>query len=146
MAPEEGMLRISPATAIPLAAVRFTFDPAGGPGGQHVNKTSTRVAAHLDVAGCPGLTEAQRARIRRALASRISAEGVLRVVCGAHRSQAQNRAEALERLRVLLATALAPRKRRRKTRPTAASRERRLETKKRRSAAKRLRRTAAPEE
>jgi ribosome-associated protein len=94
---------------------------------------------HFDVAGSEWLSAAQKRRIAQRLATRMTREGVLRVVCGKHRSQAANRAEAVERFSELLRDALKPRKRRRVTRVPQAERRRRLEQKRRRAQIKRRR-------
>jgi ribosome-associated protein len=112
---------------------------AGGPGGQHVNKAATRVEVVWDVAASPSLTAEQRARLVERLASRLDSRGRLRVVADEHRSQLRNREMAVGRLRSLVAAALRPRKRRIPTRPTAASIERRLDAKRRRTTRKRSR-------
>lgn len=132
--------------AIPEGELEFRFSRSGGPGGQNVNRRSTRVELVFDVASSPSLGPRQRDRIMRALASRIDAEGRLRVVAAEERSQAQNRARAVERFRALLAEALKARRPRRPTAPSRAARARRLEGKRRRAAVKRLRRAPAPEE
>lgn len=124
---------------IPASELRFTADCGGGPGGQHVNKVSTRVTLHFDVDGSPSLTDAQRLRLREALGSRISQEGELRIVAGEFRSQAANKASAKLRFVELLSRALTPRTPRRATKPTLGSKLRRLESKKKRSSLKRLR-------
>lgn len=121
----------------PWIAVRFTR--AGGPGGQNVNKTATRVELLFDLAGCDVLTDDQRARARRKLRRRLDAAGRLRVVVQRYRSQRQNRAAAERRLVELLAEALRQPAERRPTRPTAASRLRRLARKRRRGEIKRER-------
>jgi ribosome-associated protein len=122
---------------VPHAELAIRASRAGGPGGQHVNKASTRVEVVWDVAGSSSLDEAQRALLLDRLASRLDSRGRLRVVADAHRSQLRNRAAALERLRAIVAAALRPRKRRVPSRPTAAAIERRLDAKRRRSARKR---------
>ena len=129
-----GALRI-PARELVFEAVR-----AGGPGGQNVNKVATQVLLRFDVRGSPSLSEAQRERIERALAPRLTTGGELILRASRFREQGRNRADALDRLGALLAGALAPRKPRRATRPTAGSRRRRLDAKRRRSDVKRSRR------
>jgi ribosome-associated protein len=116
------------------------YDRSAGPGGQNVNKLNTRVTLLFDVDGCSLLSDHQRARARARLATRLAADGRIRVVAQQQRSQAQNRAAAAARLAELLTEALAVRKTRRPSRPTAGSRERRLDAKKRRGAVKRERR------
>ncbi len=146
MTPEEGLLRVTPALAIPLAELEYRASRSGGPGGQHVNTSSTRIELLWNVATSPALTDTQRALIRAKLAGRIDSEGVLRVVASEHRSQFQNREAATERLRTLLAGALRVPKPRKKTRPSRAAREARLRAKKRRSETKSTRRPVKPED
>ena len=108
----------------------------GGPGGQHVNKVSTRIELTFDVDASPSLTPEQRSTVRQKLARRISAEGVLRIVAQDDRSQIANRKAAMARFVELMSRAFAPVKKRRPTRATKASRERRLVGKKRRAEVK----------
>ena len=131
--------RITPELSIPWDELEFRASRAGGPGGQHVNTSSTRIELHWNVVASKALTSAQRARLRDKLATRLSAGGSLRVVAASRRSQWRNREEALERLRELVARALVVPKRRVKTRPTRASKEARLTGKKTRASIKRLR-------
>lgn len=125
---------------IPLHELTFRATRAGGPGGQHVNTSSTRVELWWHATGSPSLTAEERARLVHVLGHRLDGEGWLRLVSAATRSQLQNREAVIERLQRLVAEALVPPKRRRKTRPPRAAAERRLEQKKRRSATKAKRR------
>ena len=119
---------------LPLAEVELRFSRSSGPGGQHANTAETRVEAILDVEASSALTDAQK---RRVLAK---AGPTLRAVAQDERSQWRNRELAVERLVEQLREALKVERRRVATKPTKASRERRLESKKRRSATKKLRR------
>jgi ribosome-associated protein len=132
-------IRINRHLSIPEDEIAFTFARSGGPGGQKVNKTSTRATLLFDVAGSPSLTDAQRDRIMRRLATRISADGRLRVVSQKYRTQTANRRAALERFVELLQEALSERRRRRRTGIPREVREARLEAKKRRGRLKRER-------
>jgi ribosome-associated protein len=126
--------------AIPLAEVDLRASRSSGPGGQHANVTASRIEAVFDVEVSSALTPAQKARIAARLGARVTASAQ------DTRSQARNRELALERLRARLAGAVAVRRRRRPTRPTAASRARRQEGKRRRSETKRGRRRPSAEE
>lgn len=124
---------------IPHSELSFSATRSGGPGGQHVNKVSTSVTLAFDVAGSPSLSDWQRARVMAELATRISREGVLQVTAQDTRSQSANKELAVARFAELMAAALKPRKPRRKTRPTLASRQRRLDAKRSRSTLKKSR-------
>lgn len=130
------MIPITAALSIPEDEIAFTTSRSPGPGGQHVNTTDTRVTLRFDVVNSQALGEGQKARILAALATRINAEGVLRVVCHSERSQWANRQKALERFAELLRQALKPRKKRRATAVPRAERRRRLESKRQRGAVK----------
>ena len=136
-----GTSRLDIASLKPWIEVHFSRSP--GPGGQNVNKVSTRVTILFNVASCPALTNAQKARVYERLATRISRDGRLRVVSRRERTQVRNRAAAQTRLLELLTEAIRERKSRRKTRPTAASRGRRLDAKRRRGELKRERRATS---
>lgn len=126
---------------VPDDELTWRFSRSGGPGGQHVNTTDTRVEVGYDVRRSRVLTDALRDRALTRLSGRL-VDGVLTVVSAEHRSQHANRRTALERLTATLEEALAPPPRaRRPTRPSRASGERRLSAKKRRGDTKRLRRT-----
>jgi ribosome-associated protein len=109
---------------------------AGGPGGQHVNTTDSRVRLRFDLEGTTALTRAVKKRIRAAHPSKLTSEGELLVVAASHRSQHRNIDDARSRLVQIIRAALVPPKKRRPTRPTRASKERRLDGKKRRGAVK----------
>ena len=119
--------------AIPLEEVELRFSRSSGPGGQHAQKTETRVEAVFDVARSATLSEAQKRR----LTTRVGP--VVRAVAQDERSQSRNRELALERLAAAIRAGVRVPRKRRPTKPTAASRERRLEEKKRRASVKRLR-------
>lgn len=133
-APVAEPLQVTRMLALPLAEIELRTSRSSGPGGQHAQKTETRVEAVFDVEASATLTEAQRARIRERVGP------VVRAVAQDERSQARNRELALERLAATLAAALRPRRARRPTRPGRAAKERRLAEKRRRAEDKRLRR------
>jgi ribosome-associated protein len=139
-------LEIGPDLRLPRAELEFRVSRSGGPGGQHVNTSSTRVELWWNVASSPTLTEPQRARLLAALASRLDGDGRLRLVSSASRSQLRNREDATERLRDLVARALVVPKRRKPTKPSRAAKAARLEAKRRRSATKRERRRPGAED
>jgi ribosome-associated protein len=134
------LLTINDTISIPLTEFRYRVSRSSGPGGQHVNTSSTRVEVLWDFERSLALDDAGRARLRKKLASRIDADGNLRVVAGERRSQRQNRASAEERLAALVRRAIVPAKPRRPTRPSRAAREERLNEKKRHGLQKRARR------
>jgi ribosome-associated protein len=127
-------IRVTRSVTIPVSEIELRFSRSSGPGGQHAQKSETRVTATFDVEASSGLTATQKARVLR------RAGPVLRAVAQDERSQARNRELAVERVVAGLREALKVPRRRRPTRPTAASRERRLEQKRRRSQTKQLRR------
>ena len=142
----DGRLEISPALQIPLAELDYQASRSGGPGGQHVNTSSTRIEVWWDVASSPSLTPEQRAQLLERLASRLDSAGRLRLVSSGSRSQLRNREDVTERLRSVVAGALAVRKKRRATKPSRAAKAARLEAKRRRASTKQRRRAPNPEE
>jgi ribosome-associated protein len=124
---------------VPEAELEWTFGPSGGPGGQHANRSNTRATLRFDLGNVRGVPDEVRRHLLARLGSK-AANGILTVVVDDTRSQRANRDIAVERLRQLLNDALQRPRRRRPTRPTAASRERRLEDKRRRSERKASRR------
>lgn len=135
---DDGMLRVSRTCVIPLAELEWRFTGSGGPGGQHANTANTRVELTFDVTSSASLGPRQRARLLERLGP------VVRVVASDERSQFRNRQLALDRLRSRLAAALHVQPARVPTKPSAAARERRVESKRRRSDVKRGRRPVQP--
>jgi ribosome-associated protein len=127
-------IRVTRTVTLPVSEIELRFSRSSGPGGQHAQKTETRVEAIFDVEASSALGPAQKARVLR------KAGPVLRAVAQDERSQSRNRELAVERLVEVLREALRVPRRRRPTKPSAASRERRLEQKRRRSQTKQLRR------
>ncbi len=125
---------------IPQDELSFRASSSGGPGGQHVNRTATKVTVMWDVANSTSLSHAQRRRLMNRLANRIDTTGVLRVAAAERRSQLQNRDMAIRRMNRIVQDALRVPKLRKKTRPPKRSIEQRLATKKHRSATKEKRR------
>ncbi|HAM01446.1 MAG TPA: aminoacyl-tRNA hydrolase [Acidimicrobiaceae bacterium] len=132
-------LHVTRALRIPFDELEWRFTTSGGPGGQHANRSSTRAEVRFDVAGSPSLGPRQRARLLERLGP------VVRVSAGEERSQARNRALALDRLAARLAEALRVERSRVATRPTAAAAARRVDEKRRRGARKRER-SSQPDE
>ncbi len=133
------MISITPTLAIDESEIHERFVRASGPGGQNVNKVATAVQLRFDAAHSPSLPDDVKRRLRAIAGARMTGEGEILIDAREHRSQEQNRAEALRRLVELIRQAARPPKKRRKTRPTRASQERRLQTKKQRGETKRLR-------
>jgi ribosome-associated protein len=130
-------MRVTRSVSIPLAEIELRVSRSSGPGGQHANTSETRVEARFDVEASSALTTAQKRRVVARLGP------VVRAVAQDERSQLRNRELALERLAERLREGLKVERRRVPTKPTAASRERRLQEKRRRSRLKRLRGTSA---
>jgi ribosome-associated protein len=138
------VLDIGASRPLPTSELEFRATRSGGPGGQHVNTSSTRVELVFDLAASPTLTDAERALAGRRLRARLDAEGRLRVVAQDERSQYRNRRLATERFCTLMRDALAPPPPpRRPSRPTKASTVERLERKRRDAVRKRMRRPPA---
>ena len=133
-------LVVTPELRIPRSELEYRASRSGGPGGQHVNTSSTRVEVWWDVAGSAALDEAQRERLLARLATRLDGAGRLRLVSGTTRSQFKNRAEVTERLAEVVARALHVPKPRKRTKPSRAAKAARLEAKRKRSSLKESRR------
>jgi len=132
-------LVVGNALRIPRAEISYRATRAGGPGGQHVNTSSTRIELWWNLEESSAPSTAQRALLRERLGHRLDGEGWLRLVEAGSRSQHRNRESVTERFSALLERALRPRKVRKPTRVPAAERQRRLEGKRQRSTVKRLR-------
>ena len=133
-------LVVTPSLTIPRAELLFRASRAGGAGGQHVNTSSTRIELLWDLTRSASVTDEQRERLLSKLAARLDAEGFVRVVASARRSQQQNREEAEQRLAQLVRQALVVPKTRRKTKPGRAAKEKRLSEKRRHAERKQNRR------
>ena len=133
------MIQVTADIAIPESEISERFVRASGPGGQNVNKVSTAVELRFDPSQSSAITSEVRDRLRAIAGSRMTADGVLVIDARRHRTQAQNREDARERLADLVRQALVKPRRRRATRPGKGAVERRIEVKKRRSDTKRAR-------
>jgi ribosome-associated protein len=136
------MLRITPHLSIDESEIVFEFVTASGPGGQNVNKVASAAQLRFDAANCAALSQALLRRLAILAGRRMTKDGVIVIQAQRFRSQEQNRRDALDRLVDLLASAAVAPKPRRKTRPTRASKERRLTAKKHQGERKRTRRPA----
>jgi ribosome-associated protein len=135
------MIPITPHISIDEREIDESFVRASGPGGQNVNKLSTAVQLRFDVRNSPSLPGDVRERLTRLAGSRMTNDGVIVIIAQRHRTQGRNREDALDRLVELIRQAAVRPVKRRPTRPTKASRERRIEGKKRRGGIKNLRRS-----
>jgi len=139
----ENQLAVNESLSIPRSELDVRVSRSSGAGGQHVNKTSSRVEVFWNILASRALDESQRNRLREKLSSRMTTDGSIRVVASDMRSQTRNRELAEERLADLVRRALVVPKKRRATKPTRASREARLESKKRHSTKKAERRKSS---
>jgi len=140
------MIRISPNIAIDEKDIIFEFIRSSGPGGQNVNKVSTTVQLRFDLEEASGVPADVKNRLAKLAGRRLTKEGILIIQAGRYRKQEQNRQDAMERLVQLLRAAAAKPRKRVKTKPTRAARERKLAEKKRRSRLKQMRRKVVREE
>ena len=145
LGPVDEPLRVAPDLVIPAADLRWHFEPAGGPGGQHANRSATRAQLVFDLARSPSLPEEVRARLLERLGHRAPG-GVIRVTADESRSQWRNRQAARRRLVALLEEALRVPRPRHPTRPTMAARLRRLADKRHRTETLHRRRPSPPDE
>jgi len=138
------MPRITRNIVIPDDEIGLEFVRASGPGGQNVNKVSTAVQLRFDAAGTESLDPEVKERLLKIAGNRVTDEGIIVIEAKRFRSQEKNRKDAIDRLAEMVRRAAVKPTPRRKTRPTAASREKRLSQKKRRSEVKRLRKPGIP--
>lgn len=139
------MIQVTENIVLDDSELEESFIRSSGPGGQHVNKTSTGVQLRFDAAGSPSFGEGVRARLMALAGSRLTAEGVIVITATNHRSQKDNREEALARLVQLIRAAAPPPRHRRKTRPSRAAKARRMDSKRKRGEIKAGRRPVRPD-
>jgi ribosome-associated protein len=137
---EESHIVINQNLSIAAEEIRFRFSRSSGPGGQNVNRIESKVELLFDVSNSDSLKESQRRILLERLGSKLDSDGVLHIVDQSHRSQSRNREEAVSKFQSILEDALKPRKKRRPTRPSRASKERRLQDKKKQGQKKQTRR------
>jgi ribosome-associated protein len=136
------LIEITPDIRIGEHELEFSFDRSSGPGGQNVNKVNTRVTLEFNLRKSLSLSNAQKTRIRKSLGNRVNREGVLRISSSKERTQLANRRAAVNRLVELMHQAVETPKPRTATRPTAASKRKRVEDKRQRGTLKRSRTTS----
>ena len=139
-------IKVTRGVTIPRDELEFTFLPSGGPGGQHANRSSTKAVLRWNVLHSRALGPRQKQSIQAALRSRIDASGNLQLASDRHRSQLRNREDVTERLVELVRRALRPKKTRTATKPTRASRDRRIKEKRHRGEVKKARRKPADDD
>ncbi len=135
------MIFVTTRVSIPEEEIRITSSRSSGPGGQHVNKTATKVTLRFDLEGTPSLTDSQKRRVREALGRAVSKSGFIVIHEESHRSQSANRKRVIEKFATLIARALSPRKKRIPTSVSTAQKRKRLEEKRLRSMKKSSRRS-----
>lgn len=139
-------IQLGPTLVLPLAELKFTFTRSGGPGGQHVNRSNSKVELQWNVIDSPTLSDMQRALLQERLASYITKHGVLRLSDDNSRSQFRNRATVIRRLKLLVEEALRPRSTRRPTKQSKGYHQHRLQKKKSHSEKKERRKKINPKE
>jgi ribosome-associated protein len=133
------MISVTPHISLDESELELSFVRSSGPGGQNVNKVATAVQLRFDVVNSPSLPFDVRARVIARAGSKVTKDGILVLTAQRFRTQERNRADAVERLVELIRAAATPPKRRRKTKPTRASKQQRVEQKRKRSSTKRMR-------
>jgi ribosome-associated protein len=142
----DDVIVVAPGVAVPVGEIGVAYSRSGGPGGQHVNKTETRVTLRFDLLRSPSIPDADRTRMKERLRSRLTKGGELLVSADARRDRAQNLDDAFERLGEILRRAYVKPKKRKKTKPSRGAKERRLKDKRATSGRKETRRRPKAED